>query len=381
MHEDFEEMLTRELRHVADRVDVPPLPDLPSDSPSRFVWQPVLAAAAVVLIALVTLVSLRPDGGTTPQPAPRPTDVVSDDATGSLPEEVPAGPPTVPYLLERVVHVGDESFPGYDWVDGTNQGWVAVKPPFVWSWSNGGAPDQLEVALEQPPVVSPNGEYIAYISTEGELNGFETAPDGEGMGLPVSVPVRDDDGVGTRIGAVTDDGWVIASGRGVGVLWRPFDGAAPVDLTQTAPGQLVWQATSAGLVVVDGSGDARDPSGDNRVAGDGRVYLADLTANGELVPIVELPNFGMADVSGEWVAWVPANQIVGDVREYDEIQVRRLDGAGQGVLSPPQGWRFSNTPFTFEDNQFFVARVTDGQQQRMARCSPALQECVLLDTP
>jgi hypothetical protein len=51
------------------------------------------------------------------------------------------------------------------------------------------------------------------------------------------------------------------------------------------------------------------------------------------------------------------------------------------VLSPPQGWRFSNTAFTFEDDEFFVARVTDGQQQRMARCSPALQDCVLLDAP
>ena len=28
--------------------------------------------------------------------------------------------------------------------------------------------------------------------------------------------------------------------------------------------------------------------------------------------------------------------------------------------------------FTFEDDQFLVARVTDGQQQRMVRCSPAL---------
>ena len=378
MHGEIEEMLTRELRQVADHVEVPPLPDLPSEVPSRpslrFVWQPLLAAAAVVLIVLVASVILLPNGGSTPQPAPRPTDVVTDNATDSPPDQVPTGPPTMPYLLKRVVHVGDESYPGYDWVDGTTQGWVAVKPPFVWSWSNGGAPEELGVPLEQPPAVSPNGEYLAYISTEGELNGFQTAPDGEGMGTPSPVPVRDDDGVGTRIGAVTDDGWVIASGRGIGVLWRPFIDGGTVDLTQTAPGQLVWQATKAGLVVVDGSGDARDP-------GRGRVYLADLTTDGELVPIVDLPSFGMADVSGAWVAWVPADQVVGDVREYDEIQVRRLDGDAQGVLSPPQGWRFSNTAFTFEDDQFFVARVADGQQQRMARCSPALQKCVLLNPP
>lgn len=378
MHQDVERMLTRELRQVADRVDVPPMPDLPLDQPSRLVWSPVLAAAAVVLVALVTLAGLSLHRGSTPPPAQQPTDVATDRVTHAtpeeVPEEVPEGPSKVPYLLGRVVHVGEESFPGYDWVDGTNRGWVAMKPPFVWSWSNGGSPEQLDVALEQPPAVSPNGEYLAYLSTDGELNGFQTAPDGEGMGIPPQVPVRDEDGVGTRIGAVTNDGWVVASGRGVGVLWRPFDDGSTVDLTQTAPGQLIWQATNAGLVVVDGTGDARDP-------GSGRVYLADLTAAGELVPIADLPSFGRADVSREWVAWVPADQIVGDVREYDEIRVRRLDGGGQAVLSPPQGWRFENTRFTFEDDQFFVARVSDGRQQRMARCSPALQKCLLLESP
>jgi hypothetical protein len=381
VHEDVENTLTRELRQVADGLEVPPLPLLPSRPPQRRAWAPTLAAAAVVLIVLVTLVGVLRDQGGTPQPAPQPTEVITDDATESVPQEVPTGPPTVPYVLDRVVHVGEKSFPGYDSVDGTPQGWVAVKPPFLWAWSNGGAPDQLDVAVEQPPAVSPNGGYLAYITTEGEMNGFETAPDGEGMGLSVPVPVRDEDGVGTRIGAVTDDGWVIASGRGVGVLWRPLDGAAPVDLTRTAPGQLVWQATQAGLVVVDGSGDARDPSGDNRVAGDGRVYLADVTPEGEMVPIADLPNFGIADVSGDWVAWVPAEQISGDVQEYDEIRVRRLDDHAEDVLSPPPGWRFENKEFTFEDTQFLVARVSDGQRQRMVRCSPALLECVLLEAP
>jgi hypothetical protein len=386
MHEDVERILTSELRQVADGVAVPPLPELPSGPPSRFVWPPVLAvAAAAALIALVVLV-VGPSGrGGIPQPAPQPTEVVTDDVTDDaadpLPQEVPTGPPSVPYVLDRVAYVGDDSFPGFDAIDGTAQGWLAVEPPFVWSWGNGGEPNLLDVATEQPPVVSPNGQYVAYISSEGDLNGFETAPAGEGMGLPVPVPVRDDDGVGTRIGAITDDGWVIASGRGVGVLWRPFDGAEPVDLTQTAPGQLVWQATPAGLVVVDGSGDARDPSGDNRVAGDGRVYLADVTADGELVPIADLPSFGIADVSAEWVAWVPAEQIGGEVTTFDEIRVRDLDGGREGVLSSPQGWSFVNTAFTFEDDQFLVARVTDGQEQRMARCSPALQECVLLEAP
>ncbi|TGN62533.1 hypothetical protein EXE59_23300 [Nocardioides eburneiflavus] len=381
MHEDIERMLRTELRQVADGVEVPPAPVLASRPTSRFAWPPVLAvAAAVVLIALVVLVGGPSDRGGLPQPAPQPTDVVTD-VTDPLPEAVPTGRPRVPYVLDRVAYVGDDSFPGFDAIDGTAQGWLAVEPPFVWSWGNGGAPRGLDVAVEQPPVVSPNGQFIAYLSSEGDLNGFQTAPDGEGMGLPVPVPVRDDDGVGTRIGAVTDDGWVIASGRGVGVLWRPFDGAEPVDLTRTAPGQLVWKATRAGLVVVDGSGDARDPGGDNRVAGDGRVYLADLTPDGELTPIVDLPHFGIADVSEEWVAWVPLEPVGGEVATFEEILVRDLDGGSQGALSAPRGWRFINTDFTFEDAQFLVARVTDGQQQRMTRCSPALQECVLLEAP
>lgn len=370
MHDDIEKLLRSELHQVADGLDVPPRPVLPTGPPARLLWTPLLAVAAAVLIALVVLVG-GPSDRDGVQPAPQPTDVVPDE----VPDEVPTGQPRVPYVLDRVAYVGDDAFPGFDSIDGTAQGWLAVEPPFVWSWGNGGQPDPLEVATEQPPVVSPNGEYIAYLTTEGEMDGFETAPDGEGMGLPVPVPVRDDDGVGTRIGAVTDDGWVIASGRGVGVLWRPFDGAEPLDLTQTAPGQVVWQATRAGVVVVDGSDGARDP-GEG-----GRVYLADVTAAGELVPITDLPSFGIADVSEEWVAWVPLEQVGGEVTTFGEILVRDLDGGSEGVLPAPDGWRFVNADFTFEDDQLLVARVTDGQQERMVRCSPALEECALLDLP
>jgi hypothetical protein len=383
VHEDIERMLRSELRQVADGLEAPPLPALPAGPQARLVWPPALAvAAAAVLIALVVLVG-GPSDRDGVQPAPQPTEVATDDAVTDdatddaidpAPEAVPTGPPTVPYVLDQVAYVGDDAFPGFSSVVGTARGWLAVEPPFVWSWGNGEAPNAMEGAFEQPPVVSPNGEYVAYITTEGEMNGFETAPAGEGMGLPVPVPVRDDDGVGTRIGAVTDEGWVIASGRGVGVLWRPFDGAEPLDMTQTAPDQVVWRATSAGLVVVDGSDGARIP-------GDGRTYLADVTAEGELIPIRDLPSFGIADISDAWVAWVPLEQVGGEVPSFGEILVQDLAGGSQGVMPAPDGWRFVNTDFTFEDDQLLVARVTDGQQQRMARCSPALQECVLLEAP
>jgi hypothetical protein len=151
-------------------------------------------------------------------------------------------------------------------------------------------------------------------------------------------------------------------------------GADVVYLTETAPDQLVLQSTAAGLVVVDASDGARD-------ATSGRVYLADLTGDGEISPIADLPNFGLLDAAGEWVAWVSTEVVGGDVMTYDEIQVRRIEGGDEGVLRPPDGWQFVNARFSFEDNQFLVARVTDGQRERMVRCSPALQECVLLDTP
>jgi hypothetical protein len=375
MYRDVEEILTRELREVADHVTVPALPDLPSAPPQRLAWQPLLVAAALVVAALATVAALlQMDGGGSIQPAPEPTDVVSDGAIEGAPAELTTEPPSVPYLLDGVLHVGQRTHSDFQYLlGGTNTGWLAGRPDF-WFWGNGGRPQPVSVAIEPPPSISPNGEYVAYISTEGEMNGFETEPAGEGMGLPVEVPVRDEDGVGTRT-VVTDDGWVIGTGYGVGVLWRPYVfGAEVVDLTETAPRQLVLQSTRAGLVVVDSSDGARDGTS-------GRVYLADLTGDGTITPVADLPNFGLLDAAGEWVAWVNTDVIGGDVLTYDEILVRPIDGGDEGTLAPPDGWQFVNTDFTFEDNQFLVARVTDGQQERMVRCSPALQECVLLDTP
>jgi hypothetical protein len=370
MYGDIEEMLTRELREVADHVEVPPLPDLPSEPPVRFAWQPLLVAAAVVLVALVTLASLLPDGNSSPQPAPRPTEVVTDDATDTLPAEVPTGPPAVPYLLDGVLHVEDRTYPDFAYLaGGTTTGWLVGRQDFSWWWGNTGRPRALSVAVEQPPGISPNGEYVAYVSTEGEMNGFQTAPAGEGMGLPVDVPVRGEDGVGTLV-TVTDDGLVVASATGVGVLWRPFVDGETVDLTETAPDQRVLAATPAGVVVQD---DTAGP--------EGAVYLADLTADGTITRLAGLPDYGRLEVAGDWLAGVPLDVIGGEVMVFDEIEVRRIDGSDAAALTAPDGWQFVNARFSFEDGQFLVARVTDGRQERMVRCSPALVECVLLDTP
>ncbi len=188
MHDDIETILTRELREVADGLDVPALPHLPARPPSRFLWAPLVAMAAAVLVALVFLVGdpagrstrLDPAPEPTPQPTPQPTEVVTDDATDPLPTEVPTGQPRVPYVLDGVVHVGGDAFPGdsspgYYEVEGTAQGWLAVQSPFVWSWGNGGAPQVLDVAVEQPPAVSPDGRVCRLPL---ERRGPERVPDG-----------------------------------------------------------------------------------------------------------------------------------------------------------------------------------------------------------
>ena len=381
MYRDVEEMLTRELREVADHVMVPPLPELPTAPPrARFAWQPMLVAAALVLVALATVASLlQMDGGQSPQPAPQPTDVVTDDATDAVPDAVPTGPPTVPYLLDGVVHVDGGRFSeGFASLAGTDAGWLAQNADSRrWRWSNGAVVQDVTAdVIPQAPAISPNGEYIAWINAQGQMNGFQTDPAGEGMGIPAEVPETDEDGVPTRIGAVTDDGWVIASGRGVSLLWRPYVDGGTIDLTETAPDQQVLQSTGAGLVVLDATSGARD-------AASGRVYLADLTGRGEIAPIAELPNFGLLDAAGDWIAWASADVVGGDALTYDELRVRRVDGGDEGVLTPPDGWQFVNgeSGVVFEDDRYLLARVTDGDRERMMRCSPALVECVLLDTP
>lgn len=371
MYRDVEEILTRELREVADHVTVPALPDLPSAPPQRLAWQPLLVAAALVVAALATVAALlQMDGGGSIQPAPQPTDVVTDGAIEGAPAELTTEPPSVPYLLDNVLHVGERTYPGYYYLEGgTTAGWLVGRRDFTYYWGNTGRPNPLSVATEQPPGISPNGEYVAYISTEGEMNGFETEPAGEGMGLPAEVPSRGEDGIGTVV-TVTDDGLVVASATGVSVMWRPFVDGGTVDLAETAPDQRVLEATSAGVVVQD---DSAGPGGG--------VYLADLTSDGTITRLASLPDYARMEVAGEWVAGVAMDMVGGDAMVIDEIQVRRIDGTDEGVLTAPQGWQFVNARFDFEDNQFLVARVTDGQQERMVRCSPALQECVLLDTP
>ena len=371
MYRDVEEDLMRELRQVADRVEVPAMPDLPSDPPHPFVWQPMLVAAAVLVLVvgvIATVLSLDGDRAIQPAPSPTPTEAV---------ERLTADPPTVPYVLGDVLYVGGERVPGawFD-VDGTDTGWVGVRTDGSYAWGYDAEPHAIEGVLNQPPVVSPGGGYVASVTDEdgqGMLNGFDTDPAGEGFGLGVEVPVIMQ-GVYSRAVAVSDDGVVIAGGADFQEVWRPLDGGSVTQLADTAPGQVVIGSTDAGLVVNEGGYDSTDGT-------QGSPYLATLADDGSLTKVADLPVHSLLDATTEWVAWVPPGVIEGEVATYEELSVRRLDGSDVGVLTPPDRWAFATAAFAWEDEGHLVARVTGPEGDGMVRCSPALRECVLLDTP
>ncbi|MGN6577806.1 MAG: hypothetical protein ACTHKG_19205, partial [Nocardioides sp.] len=213
---------------------------------------------------------------------------------------------------------------------------------------------------------------------DGLLTGFDTRPDGEGLGS-VLVDLGDrQDGSLVTVRAVTDDGQVIAQGSRTAVLWRPLvvGGGEPVDLTATAPGVQVLAATPAGIVGTRGA-DSRE----------GEPFLADLSDAGELTAKASVPAYDSLAVSraGTWLAWLPPGTLGGEVTTVTTLDVQRVDGSGQAALSAPEGWDFRVAQWAWEDDDYLVATVTPaggpadgGSGDRMARCSPAAGRCVLL---
>ena len=124
--------LVRELHEVAEGVEVPAMPPLPSESHPRPRWQPLLVAAAVVLIVLGAVAGVLALGGgddaIEPAPSPSPT-VATDGATEdpAEPEALSTAPPSVPYVVGNRLFVAGKQVPGNDWawVTGTDTGWVA----------------------------------------------------------------------------------------------------------------------------------------------------------------------------------------------------------------------------------------------------------------
>lgn len=374
MYTEIEDTLSRELRQVAEGIEVPAMPDLPVGSPSRPWWPTLLVAAALVLVALATVATLaRLGSDSRPQPAPSPTPTPTEAV-----EPPTTDPPTVPYVVDGRLFVGGEQVSGeYYSVDGTSTGWVATRTGNTYAWGYDAQPNGIEGVLNQPPAVSPSGEYVGYVADEdgqGMLTGFDTDPAGEGFGLGVEIPLLVQ-GVASRAVAVTDDGAVIAGGADFQEVWRPLDGGTMTQLADTAPGQVVISATDAGLVVNEGEFESTTDGTQ------GSPYLAALTADGTFRRIADLPTHGLLEASTEWVAWVPPGVVEGDVLTYGELSVQRLDGSEPAVLTPPDGWDFVNADPVWEAEDHLVARVTGPDGGGMVRCSPALGECVLLDTP
>ncbi len=372
MYPEIDDTLARELRAVADHLDIPALPALPQDPPSsRFRWQPLLVAAAVVLVALgatATLLTLGPDRRIEPAPSPTPTEAT---------ERLSTAAPTVPYVVDQRLYVDGEQVPG-QWfsVDGTGSGWTGIRTDGSYWWGYDATPNPIEGVLHQPPVVSPGGGYVAYVLDEdgqGILTGFSTPANGEGFGLGVEVPVSMQ-GIYSRAVAVTDDGVVIGGGADFQEVWRPLDDGSVAQLGDTAPGRVVIGSTDAGLIVNEGRYDSTDGT-------QGSPYLADLSQDGTLARTADLPAFAVLEASTRWIAWIPPGVVEGDVQTFAELRVERINGGDPGVLTPPQGWSFVNARFQWETEEHVVAAVTRGDGDRMVRCSPATEECVLLDTP
>lgn len=125
MNNDLGPALTRELQEVADRVRIPPLPPLPTaesaPAPRRVgrLWQPLLAAAAVVLVIGATALLISQRGDDEPQPAPAPT--------------VSTQLPDVPYVFDGRLYVAGTQVPG-SWlsVESRDTVWLAKRADGTW---------------------------------------------------------------------------------------------------------------------------------------------------------------------------------------------------------------------------------------------------------
>ncbi len=395
MYDDLEQTLIRELDDVASNLVIPERPTFPvAERRSRRLAVPVMAAAAAAVVVLILVVTFLASGDpdrvepapspgptpTTPTPtAPTPTDSTppteaTDPAAGG---PISTAMPVDPVLVGLDLFVGGEQVPG-EWynADGRGTHWIGRRADETWWWGYDAEPQRLEGVMQQPPVISPSGGYLARIVDEGNglmLVGADTEEGGEGFGGVDLSDITSDPPV--RVEAVTDDGLVVARGSSMLWWWRPLVDGQTDDLQETAPGQVVIGSTDAGLIVNEGELDETDGT-------QGAPYLARLSPDGTLTRVADLPTHDVLEAGAEWLAYVPPGTVGGEASAATELQVQRLDGSGAGVLTPPDGWGFIVLGFWWESDDRLVARVvTENGESGLVRCRPDPAECVLVDLP
>jgi hypothetical protein len=377
---DDEETLGRELREVADGVQVPAMPVLPVEPSSGLRrWRaPLLVAAAVVVVAGVVAVATSGRDTHQPNPGPSPTPTVTVTPSETPADvTIPTTAPTAPYVLDQRLYVGGTQVPGTWWsVRAGGSAWIAIRTDNTWWWGRGPQAHEITGLNDAPPVISPNGRYVAETRIEnghGVVSGFDTRLGGEGLG---SVPIDlgdQQDGSAVRVRAVTDDGLVIAQGTNTSLLWLPLAGNGTVDLTVTAPDQQFLGNTPAGLVVTDGSQGAVD-------ATEGDPYLAEISDAGELQRIGGVPPHDdlLVTPGATWLAWTPPGSTSGDVTSISSLKVESIDGTQRLTLAAPDGWGFMVREYAWEDDDHLVSPVVGDEGERMARCSVEAGRCVLI---
>ncbi|NYD55843.1 hypothetical protein BKA08_000081 [Nocardioides marinisabuli] len=375
MTTELEKTLVRELDLVAAHLQVPPAPSLPPASARQRlharVGRPALVAAAVALLlgagALLARGTLVDPGDPVVPATPSPTSISTSA-------------PSVPFVVDERLHVDGTQVPGRWWgVESRGQQWLAQQADGSW-WSGGPGRDTGRIAaeLDQPPVLSPDGGYVAMIDLgQGApvLTGFDTEPAGEGLGAaPVDLP-RSEGGTTIRVRAVTDQGDVVVQGSRTALVWRAGTGdqTTVLDLSRTAPGQQVLEATAAGLVVVDGLDS--DPQSVP-------AYLADLSPDGRLTRTGTLPLYDDLEVSpgGTRLVLSPPATLGGEVESVGSLEARAVAGGEEVRLAAPDGWGFAVGTWAWEDDRTLVAELhaDDGRpaaSPQLARCDAATGVC------
>jgi hypothetical protein len=176
---------------------------------------------------------------------------------------------------------------------------------------------------------------------------------------------------------------VIVQGTRTSLMWRAMyqDQQTVVDLSESAPDQVVLQGTAAGLVVVDGADGAVDATGTE-------PYLASVSADGHLTGDTALPTYDDLDISpgGTWLVRSPAGTLGGEVASVATLTAQPVGKSEEVVLEGPDGWAFASGSWAWEDDETLVAVLVpadgaEGSEPRLARCSVGLAACRPLPAP